>query len=124
MSPLSRIHLSLNGELVGYVHPKRGIRQGDPLSLFLFVLCAEGLSTLFDVWERQGRIKGVCVNKEAPSIHHLLFANGSFIFVRSSLQECLEVKNLLKIYENAFGQAVNYQKSCVAFSDNLNEYNG
>lgn len=114
----------LNGEPVGYVHPQRGIRQGYPLSPFLFVLCAEGLSTLFDAWERQGRIKGISVSKGAPSIHHLLFADDSFIFVRSSLQECLEVKNLSKIYENASGQAVNYPKSCVAFSHNINACDG
>lgn len=42
---------NLNVELVGYVHPKRGIQQGDPLSLFLFVLCAEEFFVLFDAWE-------------------------------------------------------------------------
>lgn len=38
----------LNGEHVGYVHPKIGIGQGDPLSPFFFVLCVEGLSMLFE----------------------------------------------------------------------------
>ncbi|KAM0981209.1 hypothetical protein ACFX13_014636 [Malus domestica] len=51
----------LNGEPVGLVYPKRGICQGDPLSPFLFVLSAEGLSALFDSWEAQGRIQGVKV---------------------------------------------------------------
>ena len=44
---------------VTYSFKLNGIRQGDPLSPFLFVLCAEGLSSLFDEWERQGSLKGV-----------------------------------------------------------------
>ena len=112
----------LNGETVGFVQPKRGIRQGDPLSTFLFVLCAEGLSALFDSWEAQGRIQGIKVCKEAPSVPHLFFADDSFIFVRSSLQECLQVKELLRSYEQTSGQAVNLTKSSVAFSNNLTEF--
>ena len=79
----------LNREPVGLVYPKRGIRQGKPLSPFLFVLCAEGLLALFNLWEAQGRIQGVQVCNGAPSFHHLLFADDSFIFARSSVQECL-----------------------------------
>lgn len=44
----------LNGEPVGYVQPGRGIRQGDPFSLYLFVMCVEGLSALLTRVESQG----------------------------------------------------------------------
>lgn len=46
----------LNGDPIGYIHPKYGTRQGDPLSPFHFVICAEGLSAMFEAWERQGQI--------------------------------------------------------------------
>lgn len=111
----------LNGEPMGYIRPKRGIRKGDPLSPYLFVLCAEGLSMLFEKWEEQGRIRGVSICQGAPSVHHLLFADDSFIFAHSTLRECLHIKELLGTYERASGQAVNFAKSCVAFSANLTD---
>lgn len=79
---------------------------------------------MFEAWERQGRIKGVKVCKEAPSVHHLLFADDNFIFTRSTIHACIQLKNLLKNYELAFGLAINFHKSCVAFSGNLTEYDG
>lgn len=51
----------LNGEPVGYIHPMHGIRQGDPLSPFLFVICAEGLSALFDAHWNNKEKYAVCL---------------------------------------------------------------
>lgn len=64
----------LNGKPVGYVFPKQGIRQGDLLFLFLFVICAECLLALFDVWEQQKGICGLTICVGASTIHHPLFA--------------------------------------------------
>lgn len=52
-------------------------------SFFLFVICAEGLLALFDVWEQQKRICGVIICVGAPTIHHLLFANDSLYLLRA-----------------------------------------
>uniref|UniRef100_A0A803NHR6 Reverse transcriptase domain-containing protein n=1 Tax=Cannabis sativa TaxID=3483 RepID=A0A803NHR6_CANSA len=45
---------SINGNIQGQVMPTRGIRQGDPLSPYLFIICAEGLSRLFQHEEQLG----------------------------------------------------------------------
>lgn len=79
---------------------------------------------LFDVWEGKEESEGLRFVKSAPSVHHLLFADDSFIFARGTLQECSRVKLLLKTYEEASGQVINLLKRCVAFSGNLTEYDG
>ncbi|KAL6198569.1 hypothetical protein ACLB2K_028358 [Fragaria x ananassa] len=55
----------------------------------------------------------------APVIHHLLFADDSFLFGQATLQECQAVKNILGIYARASGQMINLQKSSVVFSGNV-----
>ena len=57
--------------------PSRGLRQGDPLSPYLFLLCAEGLSSLLAHKEEVRGIEGVRVCRNAPSVSHLLFADDS-----------------------------------------------
>ena len=58
---------------VGSIVPSRGLRQGDLLSPYLFILCAEGLSSLIHHYEQAGLLHGVIVVRRAPSITHLFF---------------------------------------------------
>jgi len=69
----------VNGERVGPIIPKRGLRQGDPLSPYLFIICAEGLSALLKKAKARGEIHGVKVCRGAPILTHLLFADDCFI---------------------------------------------
>ena len=56
----------INGEPSPIVHPSRGIRQGDPLSPYLFLFCTEGLHCLFQHSADSGQIKGVSICKNGP----------------------------------------------------------
>ncbi|KAK6140574.1 hypothetical protein DH2020_025681 [Rehmannia glutinosa] len=98
--------------------PRRGLRQGDPLSPYLFILCAEGLSFLIQNFEKKGWIHGCQIARRAPSVTHLFFADNSFLFFRANREECTRVLNCLDLYSQASGQLVNYQKSSVSFSKN------
>lgn len=59
----------VNGEKVDPITQGIGLRQGDPLSPFLFIICAEGLSTLLKKVEGRGDIHGVRVCRGASFSH-------------------------------------------------------
>ncbi|XP_050285288.1 uncharacterized protein LOC126724903 [Quercus robur] len=74
----------INGEAKGNIIPSRGIRQGDPLSPCLFLLCAEGLSTLIHEVARNQQINGIAICRGCPRITHLFFADDSLLFLQSN----------------------------------------
>lgn len=108
----------INGKPHGNIHPSRGVRQGDPLSPYLFLLCAKGFTSLLAKIDLEGRIHGVSVCKRAPKITNLLFANDSLLFCRATRTEVEVVAEILKIYAQASGQCINLEKSSVYFSSN------
>jgi hypothetical protein len=77
----------INGQPQGLITPSRGIRQGDPLSPYLFILCAEALSSLIQNSAREGRISGVPLSRGGTRINHLLFADDSLLFCRANIRE-------------------------------------
>jgi hypothetical protein len=74
----------VNGHMVGPVVPGRGLRQGDPLSPYLFIICAEGLSALIRQAENRGELHGIKICRKAPIISHLLFADDCFLFFKAT----------------------------------------
>lgn len=108
-----------NGRLWGPIHPQRGLRQGNPISPYLFLLSAEGLSKSLTEAVTANAISGWRIFPTAPAISHLLFANDSFLFFKASNEEAARVKALLNEYKFLNGHAMNFQKSGVFFSANV-----
>ena len=96
--------------------PSRGLRQGDPLSPYLFLLCTEGLTALLSRAENNGDLVGVKVCRDAPAVSNLLFADDSLILMKANATNAACLKSILDLYCSAFGQLVSVEKSSIFFS--------
>ena len=105
----------------GMIYPSRGIRQGDPLSLFLFLLCTEGLHGLISKATGQSEIRGYSLSRNSPRLTHLLFADDSLLFCRATTQECQKVLDILDTYGKCSGQQINRSKTTIFFSKSTSE---
>lgn len=77
----------VNGQPVGKIVPTRGVRQGDPISPYLFFICAEALSSLLQHAERTGIIIGVPTSNRGPCLSPLFFANDSLLSCKANSVE-------------------------------------
>ena len=111
----------INGKEYGNIRPSRGIRQRDPLSPYLFLLCSEGFTSLLEKAELDGRIRGASICRRVPKISNLMFADDSIIFCRTTSGEVRVINEVLQTYANASGQCINMEKSSVYFSSNTQE---
>jgi hypothetical protein len=105
-----------NGTPLEEFRPSRGLRQGDPISSYLFLLAAEGLLGLLKQSRHSSQLEGLKVAPTTPVVNHLLFADDSLLFVKASQEGAMEVVSLLDKYCNASGQIINLDKSSVFFS--------
>lgn len=87
--------VKINGQLTNPVTPSRGLRQGDPISPYLFLLCTEGLAGMLQKKESMGVVQGIKNGRLGPPISHLLFADDSIFFSRSDLRSVQGLKDAL-----------------------------
>ena len=111
----------VNGEPKGLITPTRGLRQGDPLSPYLFLFCAEGLNAILNQASESGDIHGFSICRNGPKLTYLFFADDCLLFCQSTLEECVKIQQILAYYEEASGQVINWDKTTLFFSKNTSE---
>ena len=111
----------ISGKPYGDITPTRGLRQGDPISPYLFVICTEMLVQMMAKAEEKGQLTGLKVAREAPHISHLLYADDSLFYCKGTPEELNNLNQILSNYSMASGQRINYQKSSIYFGKNITQ---
>jgi hypothetical protein len=96
--------------------PSRGLRQGDPLSPYLFLFVGEALSCILKNQCMDGNITPLKVARNAPGISNLLFADDSLLFFKASPEEARAVDSALKLFQRCTGQLLSPSKCSILFS--------
>ncbi|XP_061354924.1 uncharacterized protein LOC133299477 [Gastrolobium bilobum] len=94
----STMNVLWNGAQTEEFKPTRGIRQGDPLSPYLFVLCIERLGHMISSLMDQKKWKPVKLRRRGPPISHLFFADDLLLFMEASLDQAELVSTALNIF--------------------------
>ncbi|CAN1836487.1 Putative ribonuclease H protein At1g65750 [Linum perenne] len=114
-----RFSVMLNGRALDAFQPSRGIRQGDPLSPFLFILMTNALSFLIDRSVSRKELHGIRLNKRGPLLTHCLFADDTIVFGKASPTELIQILSIFHNYGRVTGQEINPAKSFIFFSKNV-----
>ncbi|XP_018512128.2 uncharacterized protein LOC103853200 [Brassica rapa] len=106
----TKFTVGYNGVVNGYFKGKRGLRQGDPLSPYLFVIAMNYLSMMLNEAARNEKIKyhNRC---DRMKLTHLSFADDLLIFIDGSLSSVQNVLQVLREFEHRSGLAVSFQKT-------------
>jgi hypothetical protein len=108
-----------NGARAEYFRPQRGIRQGDPISPYLFVLCMDKLSHLILHAVNRGEWKGIKAGRHGPTVSHLMFADDLLLFGEAQEGQMQCVIDVLNTFCGLSGQEVSQEKTSIFFSKNV-----
>ena len=106
----------INGSPIGFFNSTRGLRQGDPLSPYLFVIGMEVFSILVDKAASRGFLSGFkIVNRDGEElqINHLLFVDDTLVFCSDSRDQLAYLSWILLWFEAIFGLKINLDKSSI-----------
>ena len=108
-----------NGKKLEWFLPSRGIRQGDAISPYLFVLCMELLNHVISNVVESRTWKPIQLSKIRPNLSHLFFADDLILFAEAWMGQIKAVMKCLEIFCSMSSQKVSLHKSSIFFSKNV-----
>jgi len=108
-----------NGNKSPPFKPTHGLRQGDPLSPYLFILCMEKLSIAIHNLVLQGNWDPIRMSATSPHLSHLLFADDVLLFTKAKKSQIRFIKDLFDRFSNASGLKTNLSKSRAFYSSGI-----
>lgn len=106
----------VNGEPSQPFTPKVGLRQGDPLSSYLFILCMEVLSKRVSLLQFKRKITGLKVARRASPISHLFFVDDALFCFKTKPSSCRVLRQHVDSFCEMSGEMINFDKSIVIFT--------
>ena len=121
MSCVSTVSTSIvvNGGALDQITPSRGLRQGDPLSPYIFILCMDFLSQLIEEKCSTKSWMPVKASKSGIAFSHLFFADDLVLFAKADQRNCAVIREVLDLFCSRSGHSVSGAKSRVYFSPNV-----
>ena len=110
----AKFSVMVNGAPAGFFSSSKGLRQGDPLSPYLFVMGMEVLSVLIRRAMEGGFISGCKIQRgrgRAVHVAHLLFADDTIVFCEAKKEYLMNLSWILFWFEAALGLRINLAKS-------------
>lgn len=115
----SSISILFNGGALEPFLSSRGLRQGDPLSPYLLILCMEVLGAFIADKCNSNHQNPIKVSQSGLAFSHLFFTDDLVIFVRADRKNCVAIKEVLDSFCSISGQKVSHKKYCVFFSPDV-----
>ncbi|GKG11045.1 LINE-1 reverse transcriptase like protein, partial [Tanacetum coccineum] len=95
----SSMSILVNGSPLEEFGVERGVRQGDPLAPFIFILAAEGLNAIVNEAMDKGIYKSVRVGSDHVSISHLQYADDTIFFGEWNMENARSLMCILRCFE-------------------------
>lgn len=111
--------LLFNGDQIGEICPSCGLRQGDPILPYIFILCMEYLSTLINLKCEEGSWKKIKASCSGPGFSHIFFADNLLLSAKTDEGNVEAVVEVLDVFCKLSGLKISKEKSKIFFSPNV-----